>query len=125
MSSSRITRSASAAAAADAAAAAEAEPGSLSDIENDIADAGARTDDDDYEDSHDSFAEVDVEVDDEQSFPARVRGRPHGVHTQETDWQGKGTYIGSCPKTKEAKKGFRRVGNSHVRCYARINPGSD
>ena len=108
MSSSRITRSASAAAAAEAAPAAEAEPGSLSDIEDAIANAAeARTDDEEYSDSHDSFADVEVEVDDEQSFPARARGRPPGIRTQETDWQGKGTCIGSCAKTTEAKKHFR------------------
>ena len=105
MSSSRITRSASAAAAADAAAAAEAEPGSLSDIENDIADAGARTDDDDYEDSHDSFAEVDVEVDDEQSFSrARARAPARCSHTGDR-LAGQGDVHRIVPQNQRGQKG--------------------
>ena len=101
MSSSRITRSASAAAASGAAA---AEDDRLSDIEDDIYKAGASQSSED----DDSLADVEVELDDDQSLRAGVRGRPPGVHSgPSTDWQGKGTFIGSCPKTTEAKKAFR------------------
>ena len=101
MSSSRITRSASAAAASGAPTGAGS--GSLSDIEDDIYKAGASQSSED----DDSLADVEVELDDDQSLRAGVRGRPPGVHTTSTDWQGKGTFIGSCPKTTEAKKAFR------------------